>query len=58
MLEHGIQAPKGSCGEELSKSNILSSEKNKDYRKYIKEILINNSVLHRKHKALIALSLD
>lgn len=55
ILEHGIQAPKGSCGEELNKSNILSSEENKDY---IKEILINNPVLHRKRKALIPLSSD
>lgn len=42
-------------GEELNKSNILSSEKNEDY---IKDILINNPGLLRKHKALIPLSLD
>lgn len=55
ILEQGIQESKGSCGEELNKSNILFLWENKDY---IKEILINNPVLHRKHKALIPLSLD
>lgn len=29
ILEHGIQDPKESCGEELNNSNILSSEENK-----------------------------